>query len=108
MRAAERFKFAFLQHAQQFGLQVEWQFADFIEKDRAAVGEGEAAFAFGGGAGERAAFVPEELALHQRAGNGRAIHGDEWRLASRALLMQGAGNEFLARARFTMNQDGSV
>ena len=31
--AAERFEFAFLQHAQQFGLKVQRQFADFIEEN---------------------------------------------------------------------------
>ena len=66
-RAAERFELAFLQHAQQFRLQFERQFADFVEEDRAAVRQGEAAFASRRGARERAAFVAEEFAFDQRS-----------------------------------------
>jgi hypothetical protein len=43
LRASDAFELAFLQYAQQFGLQVQWQFADLIEEDRPLVGHFEAA-----------------------------------------------------------------
>src|SRR6185436_11227081 len=59
---AHRLELAFLQYAQQLALQVERQLADFIEKNRAAVGEGEASVAPRRRARERAFLVAEEFA----------------------------------------------
>ena len=50
---ADGIDFAFLQHAQQFHLHVERQFADFVEEQRAAVGFHELAEMLVGGARER-------------------------------------------------------
>ena len=38
-RAADAFKFAFLQHAQQFHLERRREFTDLIKKHRAAIGD---------------------------------------------------------------------
>ena len=43
LRAADALELAFLQHAQQLGLERGGDFADFVQKQRAAVGEFEAA-----------------------------------------------------------------
>ena len=56
-------EFALLQNAQQLGLRGGVQIADFIEEDRAAVGQFELASARGDGAGERALLVAEQLAF---------------------------------------------
>ena len=42
LRGAEPLERAFLQHAQELGLQVEREIADLVEKQRAAVGQLEA------------------------------------------------------------------
>jgi len=42
--AANRFKFLLLKHTEQFHLRLNWQFADFIKKDRAAIGKFEEIF----------------------------------------------------------------
>ena len=51
-----------------------------------------------GGAGERAAHVPEQLALEQRLDDRRAVDGDEAPVAARAGAMQRARDELLAGA----------
>ena len=62
-----------LQHPQQFGLQFEGKIADLVEKDRAAVGDLEAAGPVADRACKRTAHVAEELALEHLARNGTAV-----------------------------------
>ena len=57
--AAEALEFLFLQNAQQFGLEVERKVADFIKKERAAVGQFKSADFLIDGPGERALFMAE-------------------------------------------------
>ena len=64
----ERLELALLQHAQQLRLQAAAHRADLVEEDRAAVGQRELALLAGGGAGERAAHVAEQLRFEQRFG----------------------------------------
>jgi hypothetical protein len=75
--AADPFVGAFLHGAQQFGLQFQGQFADFVEKERAAVGAGERAVALAGRAGERAALVAEKFAARQFGLHRRAVQDDQ-------------------------------
>ncbi len=56
---ADRVDLALLQRAQQLDLQIERQFADFVEKQRAAIGLDEFSDVFFGGAGEGALLVAE-------------------------------------------------
>ena len=53
-------------------------------------------------AGERAAFVAEQFAFQHGFGNCRAVDGDERRIGAVAVLVNGAGDEFLARAGFNV------
>src|SRR6266511_2950941 len=62
----------------------------------------------GDGARESPALVAEELALQQPRWYGGTIHFDEGAVASRTELMDGAGDEFLARAGFALHEDGRV
>ena len=75
--AADPLDFAFLNGAQQLGLQVEPQVADLVEKQRAAAGQLELADPLLYRAGEGSAFVAKERALDQVARNGGQIDGDE-------------------------------
>ena len=95
-----------LQHAQQLGLQVERQLADFVEDQGAARGFLEPAELALAGAGEGAALVPEELALGQLAGQGAAIDGHEGAVGDGAQLVQGARQQLLAGAAFAGDQHG--
>lgn len=107
--AAERHHRAFLQHAHQPHLLRERHVADFVEKQRAAVGlrdlAGAAALAC---AGERAVLVAEQLGLDQRIGQRGAVDGDERAVGARRRLVQRAGEPFLAGARLAEDQQRQV
>ena len=75
---------------------------------RAPVGELEAPLGLRAGARESSSFVAEEFALQQGPGNRRAVQGDEWPLPSRTLVVNGAGDDFFARAGFALNQCHAV
>ena len=57
------------------------------------------------GAGERAPFVSEQLALDQRFGQTGAIERQEGRLGPVGLGVQAAGEDLLAHARLTQDED---
>src|SRR5256885_9912815 len=63
-----------LRHAKQLGLQLRGHLADFVQKDRSAIGVLEPANTLRRSAGESASLVPEQFALQQRLWNGCAIH----------------------------------
>ena len=76
-RAAEPLELALLQNAQKFYLRGGGDVSDFVEEQRALVGQLEFAGLTGGGAGEGAFFVAEEFALEQGFGNRGAVDLDE-------------------------------
>ena len=61
--AAHAGDFALLQYAQQVGLGLQGNVADFVQENRSALGNFELAFLAVLGAGEGALFMPEELAF---------------------------------------------
>jgi len=44
--------------------------------------------------------MAEQFALQERLGNGRTVDGQERGLAAPAVVVDGAGDQFLARAAF--------
>src|SRR6266581_6164549 len=104
LMAADPVEMAVGEDAQQPRLQFRWHIADLVEEQRAAFGLLETAAPLRVGAGEGASFVAEQFGLEQVAGNRRGVDGDEWRVAARAVPMQGARDEFLAGARVAVDQ----
>ena len=100
LRAAQSLKLLFLKNAQKFGLQLERDIADFVQKNRAAVRQLEPADALRDRSGKRAALVPEQFRFEQAGGNRGAIDFDERAFAPRAQIVDRAGDQFLARAGF--------
>ncbi len=92
------------QHTQQARLQVERHVADFIEKERAALGLLEAAAPLGLCAREGAALVAEQLGLQQVLGDGGGVDGHEGAARHGRVLVQRARHQFLARARLARDQ----
>ena len=90
-----------MKDAKKFWLKFEGKVADFVEEERATVGEFEAADFLVDGAGEGATLVAEEFGFEKTAGNGGTIHFDEGAIAPRTEIMDGAGEEFFAGAGFT-------
>ncbi len=89
--AADRPDLALLQGPQQLGLRGQRHLADFIEKQRPALGQREKSLAVVAGVGEGPLHVPEQLALQQRIGQGRDVHRDERLLAAACYAGAGRG-----------------
>src|SRR5262245_53582538 len=105
--ATEPLDGSFLEHAQELGLGAGLQIADFIEEQSAAVRLLKATDAAGLRTGEGAAFVTEEFALEQSVGNGGAIDSDERFGRAIAVLVDGPGNQLLARARGATDENSN-
>src|SRR5690606_32040983 len=105
LAAAEPLEFAFLQDAQEFHLRGGREISDLVQEDRAALGELEATFAGRDGAGERTAFVTEQLALEDRLGQRRAVHLDEWLALAIGRLVDRLGDELLAGSALAPDED---
>ena len=88
---------------QQLCLQGRAHVADLVEENGPALRQLELAGPRRD-AGGRARFDPEELGLKQALRHGRAVDRDERMVGARAGLVQGAGDEFLARAALAANQ----
>ena len=76
--AAQPRDFPLFEHAEQLCLCGGRQVADFVQEQRAAARCLERALAGGVRAGERAALVPEQLALDQLVRQRRTVERDEW------------------------------
>ena len=97
--AAEAHELAFLEHAQQLGLDGRRHLADLVEEQH-AVGRLLDAPGLGGhGAGERTALVAEQLRLEQLVGQRRAVDGHERTVAAARRVMDEPRDDFLAGAR---------
>src|SRR5690606_25434935 len=96
---------AVLEEAQQLRLQRERHVADLVEEQRPPARQLDLADRLLHRTGERAALVSEQLAFQELLGNGRAVDRDEPAVLARALRVQGAGNELLARAALAQDQD---
>ena len=103
--AADRTHGALLQHAQQLHLHGQRHLADFVEEDRAAVGDFEQAALVLVGSGERALQIAEQFAFEQRLGKRSAVHGDEGVGGARRTYVNGARNEFFTGAALAVNQN---
>ena len=85
-----------LHHPQQLALQPQGKLVQFVEKERAVVGELQQAQAAALRAGKRAALVSEELALEQFLGNRAAIDRRERLVFALAPVMNRVRHQLLA------------
>ena len=97
---------ALLDRPQHLGLRAKRQLADFIEHERAGVRFFEHAGPLGHGPGKGAARVPEQLGLDQIVGERRAVQRAERPAAARTPPMERPGDELLAAAALSLDQDG--
>jgi hypothetical protein len=94
--------------AQQPVLGRAGQGRELVEEQGAAVGFLEPALPRLGGAGEGAGFVPEQLRLDQRLGQGRAIESDERAVPAARQMVQALGDQLLAGAALADHQHRAV
>src|SRR6185295_9809362 len=85
--AAESLEFLFLQHAEQLRLQLERNVADLVEKERALVGQLEAARFLCDRPGEGASLMTEQFALQQPQGDRGTIQFDEGPFSAAAQIV---------------------
>ena len=87
-----------LQNPQQPHLQVAGHLGDLVQEQGAAVGALEHSGVIAHRPGEAASLVTEQLRLDERRCDRAAVDGDEGSVGARAVLVHGAGGEFLAAA----------
>jgi len=97
--ATDPHELALLDDSQELRLQGRRELADLVQEDRALIRELELPELLLDRVGERASLVPEELAFEQILGDGGAVERDERLLGSRALVVQGLGDELLPGTR---------
>src|SRR5450755_41591 len=107
LKAAEPAEILVFQHAQELGLEHQWNLANFVKKECALVGQLEDAAFLLAGIGKGALFVAEQFAFEQSLRNGGAVDGDEWFGLADALVVQGFGDQVFAGAVFAFEQDRS-
>src|SRR5262249_13663346 len=107
-RGTQALERVLLQHPQELGLQLEGEIPDFVQKERASVGQFKAPEALREGPREGALFVAEEFALQQARRDGAAVERDEGVGAPRAEGVQGAGQELLASAGLTLEEHSGI
>src|SRR5205814_10046362 len=81
------------------------ELGDLVEKEGAVAGGADEAGLIAVGAGEGAAAMAEQMAFEELARNGGAVDGDERFLRAVGEGMNGAGEDFLAGAAFTGDED---
>src|SRR5688572_1668638 len=98
----------FLECTQDLRLEWQRQVADFIQKQRAAMRQLEAAGFPRDGARERALLVPEQFRFEQRVRNRRAVDRHEGRVGAGTERMQAAGKQLLARAALSFQEHRGI
>src|ERR1700678_3974930 len=106
--AAQPFELSILQHAQQLGLQTQRSLGDFIQKQRAPVGQLDAPEFPCDRSGEGSFLVAKQLAFQQARGDGGAIQFDEAIALPPAHAVKGARYQLFARASLAQQQHGGV
>ena len=107
-RVADGREFPFIKDAQKLDLHGGRQFAQFIEKKRPFVRDGEKALLIPKRARERAAPVSEKLAFKQILRDRAAVDGKKFVVMPLAHIVNRAGNQLFARAGFAVNKDARV
>ena len=89
-----------VEHAQQFDLSLQLQFADFVEEQRSLVGQFEQPGLGRIGAAESAFFISEEFALDEILGKRRAVDVDPRPAAAMRRLVNRCARSVPCRFRF--------
>ena len=105
---AESLELAILEHAQQASLERQGQLADLVQEQRPRAGSLEAPDPAQRSAREGAALVPEQLALEQGGGQGRAVEVHEGAIAARGAVVKPARQQPLADAGLAEQEHAGV
>ncbi len=106
LAAAEPLKLALLQDAEELGLELWGEFADFVQEHSAAGGEFELAGLAVHSAREGAFLVAEEFAFEETFAEDGAVEGKKGPVGTAAGAMDRLGDDLLAGAAFAEEEDG--
>ena len=95
-----------LQHAQNLGLRVHAHGGNFVEEQRAAIGDFEQALLRGDRRSECALHVAEERGLEQLRRHGAGVDGHKGLVAARRVGVNRLGDQFLAGSAFALDEHG--
>ena len=104
LRAAQSHEFTFLNYAKQFCLRLRADGGDFVEENRALIGNFEQTLLGRNRAGERALHVAEQLRFQQIDRNGARIYRNKRFVGARGSGMNRFRDQFLARAALAADQ----
>src|ERR1700720_2736961 len=107
-RAAQPLELAFLQYPEKFDLNRGGHVSDFIEKQRTIVCHFKFAGLAGCGPGESSFFVAEQFALQKIFWDGGAVNFDEGAGSAPRFFVNGTGNQILAHATLSTQQNRRV
>src|SRR5579863_5166996 len=106
--AAQPLEFPLLQNPEKFHLSGQRQFPDLIEKQspvrRLLQRPGPRSHA----PGKRTLLMPKQFFLKKSLGNGPTGNRHEWFVHPRTGVVDGTGDEFLARTRFSLNEHRDI
>ena len=105
---ADALHLALLQHAQHLGLRAQAHVPDLVQEDGALVRQLELPDLLLGGPRERALLVPEQLALDELLGDGRAVDLHEGLVAPQAVAVDGPRDQLLAHPALARDEHGGV
>src|SRR6202453_32782 len=103
--ASQPLEFLFLQRPQQLWLQLQTNVVNFIQEQRAAIGNFETAAFLHQSAGERTLLMSEQFAFDKPGWNCSAIQSYERSVSSWTEVMHCARNQFFSGARLPVQQD---
>src|SRR5439155_24217754 len=106
--AAYRFELAFLEHAQQFDLRVERQFADFIQEQGAPIGELKPSSPALDSTGKCAFDMAKQLAFDQARRYGSAVDFHERPAPPLTPGVDRASDQLLPSSRFPIDEHRGV
>src|ERR1700727_2994309 len=101
-------KFLLLQYAQKRDLGLHREFADFIQKQRAAVRGFKPPHPSLQCAGEGSLLMSEKLGSNQRLRNCRTVDANKGAVRTFRPAMQRSRNQLLASSGFTQNEDRRI
>src|SRR6185436_15810712 len=108
LAAPDPLELPLLEHPEELGLELGSEVPDLVEVEGAAVRQLEAAEAALVSVGERAPLVAEELGLEERGRDRRAGDRHERLARAPAVVVDRAGDHFLAGARLSPQEHGDV
>ena len=105
---SNRHDLAVFEHTQEFHLHFRRRVSDFVEEDRATIGQFEEPLPIGCGAGKCASHVAEEFAFDHAGGQRCQTRGHERLVAAVAVGMDGPRGKFLASACVACDERGQI